>query len=568
MMIRRAVPVLACVVMAALAISAVSGETIGGSQSREASIDALFSRWGASTPGCAVGVSMAGRPVVQKAYGMADLEHDARNRPDTIFEAGSVSKQFTAAAVLLLARDGKLSLDDPVRKHVPELPDYGVPLTIRHMLHHTSGLRDWGNVAAIAGWPRTSRVHTHAHVLDIVSRQRALNFTPGTEWSYSNTGYNLAAVLVSRVAGTSFAEFSRQRLFEPLGMTSTSWRDDHTRIIKGRAVAYAPSQAGFRLQMPFENVHGNGGLLTTVGDLMRWNENFVQPKVGDAAFVRQQQEPGRFNDGRAHDYAFGLRVGRYKGVREIGHSGSTAGYRAHLSYYPDQRLSVAVLCNAGSANATQYARATADLYLGEHFTASGPAERARAAHRLSDAELKAVQGLYRRTDTGEPLSIVADGKVVRVQRGPELVALSATKFTAAGGSPTLEIVGGGLTVTDEFGTVHAYERAKEVQATAETLADFHGNYTSEEAEAAVAVETMRGILSDGREMLVMRRRPDQLMPLTPVYADAFQAAIGLVRFHRDDAGRVTGFSVSQDRVWDLRFTRESGPAGRDASADR
>src|SRR5688500_10291675 len=225
---------------------------------------------------------------------MADLEHDAPNKSDMIFEAGSVSKQFTAAAVLLLAAEGKLSLDDPARKYVPELPDYGVPLTIRHMLTHTSGLRDWGELAAIAGWPRTTRAHTHAHALDIISRQKALNFPPGTEYSYSNSGYNLAAMIVARLSGKSFADFSRERIFEPLGMTRTSWRDDHTRIVKHRAIAYAQTGDRFRINMPFEDVHGNGGLLTTVGDLLKWNENFVEPKVGDRPLVTLQQEPGKF----------------------------------------------------------------------------------------------------------------------------------------------------------------------------------------------------------------------------------------------------------------------------------
>ena len=225
----------------------------------ESKVDAVFSRWTGETPGCAIGVSRAGRPAVMKAYGMADLEHDVPNKPDTIFEAGSVSKQFTAAAVLLLAREGKLSLDDPARKYVPELPDYGAPLTVRQMLQHTSGLRDWGELASIAGWPRGSRTHSHAHVLDIVSRQKALNFPSGTEWSYSNTGYNLAAVIVGRVSGKSFAEFSQERIFAPLGMTRTSWRDDYTRIVKGRAIAYSASGNGFRISMPYENVHGNGG---------------------------------------------------------------------------------------------------------------------------------------------------------------------------------------------------------------------------------------------------------------------------------------------------------------------
>src|SRR5262245_53640572 len=284
------------VVAAAISLSSAAfPRQTAAPATHDARVDAIFARWTSATPGCAVGVAVNGRPVIGKAYGMADLEHDVRNVPETIFEAGSVSKQFTAAAVLLLARDGKLSLDDAAHKYVPELPDYGAPLTIRHMLTHTSGLRDWGNVAQIAGWPRGTRVHTHDHVLDIVSRQRALNFTPGTRWSYSNTGYNLAAIIVSRVSGMSFADFCRTRIFEPLGMTHTSWRDDYTRVVKNRAIAYARRQDEYYQDMPFENIHGNGGLLTTVGDLLRWNENFTNPKVGDAAFVRQQQEVGRLN---------------------------------------------------------------------------------------------------------------------------------------------------------------------------------------------------------------------------------------------------------------------------------
>src|SRR5688572_20529090 len=205
-------------VAALLALAAVAGARAAPTVP-EASVDAQFSMWNTQTPGCAVGVSDQGRIVLEKSYGMADLEHGVPNRPDTIFEAGSVSKQFTAAAVLLLAGDGKLSLDDPVRKYVPELPESAADITIRQMLHHTSGLRDWGNVAWIGGWPRGTRVHTHDNVLDILGRQEALNFAPGTRWSYSNSGYNLAAVIVSRVAGESFAAFTRKRLFEPLGMT-------------------------------------------------------------------------------------------------------------------------------------------------------------------------------------------------------------------------------------------------------------------------------------------------------------------------------------------------------------
>jgi CubicO group peptidase (beta-lactamase class C family) len=400
-----------------------------------AGVDAVFARWNSATPGCAVAVGVKGRPVLERAYGMADLEREVENAPDTIFEAGSVAKQFTAAAVLLLARDGKLSIDDPVRKYVPELPDYGVPLTIRHMLTHTSGLRDWGSVAGIAGWPRTTRVHTHAHMLDIVSRQKALNFTPGSAWSYSNTGYNLAAVLVSRVSGQPFADFSRDRIFKPLGMTRTSWRDDFTRVVKHRAIAYQSQADGYHEDMPFENVHGNGGLLTTVGDLLRWNENFQSPKIGDAAFVAEQQTPGRFTDGKAHDYAFGLTVGQYRGAREVSHSGSTAGYRAFLTRFPDQHVSVAVLCNAANANPTQYAHAVAEAYLGQVLsplaaaaaggpsTGSGPGGRGGAApaapFQPSESDVRSYAGRYTSDEAETILTVALDGGNLVIKRRPD-----------------------------------------------------------------------------------------------------------------------------------------------------
>ncbi|HEX4915537.1 MAG TPA: serine hydrolase [Vicinamibacterales bacterium] len=331
-------------------------------------IDAVFNKWNTSTPGCAVGVAVKGTPVLMKAYGMADLEHDVPNTPGTIFESGSLAKQFTAMAIMLFVEDGRLSLDDEVRKHVPELPDYGVSLTIRHMLTHTSGLRDWGSVAGIAGAPRTSREYTHAHVLDIMSRQKALNFPPGTQWSYSNTGFNLAAIIVDRVSGMSFAEFSRRRIFEPLGLTNTSWRDNHQRIVKGRAVAYATAEGGYQIEMPFENVHGNGGLLTTVGDLLKWNENFVKPVVGTPSTIAQMTTVGKFKDGRDLDYGLGLYVRPLDGVANVYHSGSTAGYRAHLNRFPQQHLSVAVLCNGSDGDATRSANEVSRVFLGKPRT--------------------------------------------------------------------------------------------------------------------------------------------------------------------------------------------------------
>ncbi len=507
-------------------------------------VDAVFAKWATrEAPGCAVGVATAGKPVLTRGYGMADLEHDVAITPETIFEAGSVSKQFTAAALLLLAREGRLSIDDPVRKYIPELPEYDKPVLIRHMLNHTSGLRDWGSVAGIAGWPRTTRVHTHAHVLEIVSHQRALNFAPGTRWSYSNTGFNLSAIIVERVSGKSFQEFTRARLFEPLGMARTSWRDDYTRILKGRAVAYSSRDGVFHTDMPFENVYGNGGLLTTVGDLLKWNEHFDAAPEGDPLSTVEQQRAGTFNDGRPHGYALGLFVGKYKGLREVYHSGSTAGYSAFLTRFPGERVSVAVLCNATTAQATQYAHAVADLYLGDRLRPSDPV----AAYRMTDADAGPLVGLYRNDDTGVAVTIGRDGDVLKAGRTTLLPQSSMVFLTTS--RDRWEVDAHGLRLTDQYGTIDGFTRAKRATPTRAQLDAYAGTYASDEAEAE-----LRAVVDGGT--LVLKRRPDATMALTPLYADAFSAGgLGTVFFRRDQAGRVVALSVSQDRVWDLRFTK-------------
>ena len=517
----------------------------GGRQDSGDGVDALFSRWTTSTPGCAIGVSENGRIVLEKAYGMADLEHEVPNRPDTIFEAGSVSKQFTAAAVLLLARDGKLSLDDPVRKYIPELPDYGTPITIRQVLQHTSGLRDWGNVEDIAGWPRGTRVYTHAHVLDILGRQGRLNFMPGTRWSYSNSGYNLAAIVVSRVSGDSFAEFSRKRIFEPLGMSRSSWRDDYTRIVKGRAVAYAALPGGYHADMPFENIHGNGGLLTTVGDLLRWNENFDAPKVGDAAFVKLMQTPGRLSDGKTFDYAFGLGIGSYKGLREVRHSGTTASYRAFLARYPDRHVSIAILCNAGDSTPRETLHQVTDLYLADAISI----EPAPESVPVAVADLDALAGMYRNIERGDLLNIEHEGTTLRFEGEAPLMAQSSRRYSDGDGT-SIEFDGkGGATIDDGSGAPIRLERAAAAHPTVTELAALAGTYSSDEAETTFTLRVQDGVLE-------AMQRPDKVYRLTPLYPDAFGSGLGTIILRRDGEGDVNEFSVVQDRVWDLRFRRQ------------
>ncbi len=320
--------------------------------SLEGRVDSVFKQYAsAETPGCVVGVAQRGRVLLQRAYGMADLERSVALTPASILEAGSVWKQFTAAAILLLAQDGKLSLDDPVRRwlpEVPEVPDFGQPLTLRSLLHHTSGLRDWGSIAGIAGWPCNTRAIDHAHVLQIIAHMRELNFTPGAEYEYSNTNYNLLAIVAERASGESLPAFTRRRLFQPLGMTSTSWRDDAMRVVRGRALSYDGDSSGWRGERAIENIYGNCCLLTTVGDLLKWNAAFDSTRLGGAGFRAEQESQGVLTSGQTISYAAGLFIGAWRSQPWVGHSGATSGYRANLVRYIQPGVSVAVLCNAGT----------------------------------------------------------------------------------------------------------------------------------------------------------------------------------------------------------------------------
>ena len=401
-----------------------------------ASLDAVFSDFSdPNGPGCAFAVSRDGQEVMARAYGLANLEWDIPNTPETVFEPGSVSKQFTAAATILLALDGSIDLDDDIRAYFPELPDYEEPITVRMLIHHTSGLRDWGSVAGIHGWARTSRIHTHKHALDIASRQLALNYEPGRYYSYTNTGYNLQAMLVERVTGQTFDEFSQERIFGPLGMTKTQWRDDFTEIVRERSVGYRRGDDGeWHMLMPFENVHGNGGLLTTVGDLLKFTRNLDTGDVGGPGFIRLMHEEGMLDSGRGIGYAGGLRVGEYRGVREVSHSGSTAAYRGFLTRYPDHGVAVALMCNAREADSRGLARQVAELYLTDAL-AEGPAAEPTGAD-VDPARVAAFAGGYRDTRTGQYLELAADGSSLLMDGGPggpRLVALSETEFASATG---------------------------------------------------------------------------------------------------------------------------------------
>jgi CubicO group peptidase (beta-lactamase class C family) len=501
-------------------------------------VDSAFVRLaGPATPGCAVGVARDGQPLLQRAYGMADLEGERPNTAQTVFEAGSVTKQVTAAAVVLLALDGRFSLEDDARTLLPELPRYERTITIRHLLNHTSGLRDWGAVAALGGWPRGSRAYTAQDMLGIVARQRTVNYPPGDHYSYTNSGYSLLAVLVERASGMPFAEFTRARLFAPLGMTSTQWRDDYTRIVKGRAVAYQPAPDGFRLDMPFENVVGNGGLLTTVGDLLRWTENLESGAVGGPRFLTEMHRQARLTGGRRIEYASGLFVTSWRGIPEVSHSGSTGGYRAFLARYPRQRLAVAVLCNAAQANATALAHQVADAYLGDAPGTAVATQVGNPGGAVADtAGAVPPPGLYRDVRTGAPLRRAAGA------RGP--AGRWAARSASGGRTVWLRLAADGDTAR--------YEPMAAARPAARDLAAYAGRWRAADVDAAWEVRA-------AGDSLLIRDPRGRDLPLVPTWRDAFTAEGTSWRFERDGAGRVVRLVAGQDRVWAMPFTR-AGPA--------
>lgn len=499
-------------------------------------------------PGCAVGVSLDGVSVFEKAFGLAEMEHSIPNTPNTVFESGSVAKQFVAAALVLLQQEGKLNLDDDVRKYVPELPDYGSKMTIRHLLNHTAGLRDWGAVMALTGVGRGDRVISQEVALDVVFRQKGLDFKPGAEYSYSNSGYQLATLIAERVSKQKLPVFIDERFFKPLGMKNSSWRDDYQRLVPGRAQGYSRqgANAPWRLNMPIMNVYGNGGMLTTVGDWLKWNAMLDSASMG-RPLVDALETQGVLNDGRKIEYALGLNVSTYRGMRDVSHGGSTAGYQTFLARYPDQKVSVAVLCNGTSPSAGRLAAEITDEIFGPlNF------DKPHDHSVLTADQLMQFVGLWRNERTrypsrttfengklllnGRPLTPLPDGSF---QYGPSKVSF---KLATSGKPDYAEVDTNGDVIR------HLYEEAwtpavKELSALA-------GVWHSEEADA-----TFKFVVEDGKAFLT--QRPTTKLPLTPLYKDHFSiGGVNAVAWViRDKEGKIVDLHVGGSRMRDMPFTR-------------
>ena len=513
-------------------------------------IDGIFARLdGTTRPGGALGISRAGEPLYVRGYGMSDLQHGVPITPESVFHVASVSKQFTAFAVGLLAVDARISLDDDIRTYIPELPDYGDRITIRHLIYHTSGIRDQWELLRMAGWRYPADLFTQQDVIEIAVRQKALNFKPGDEFVYSNTGYTLLALVVERVTGMPLRAFADQRLFRPLEMTHSHIHDDHAEIVQGRTSAYTTGSSGWKMSVPNFDTHGATSLFTTVGDLLKWGHNFETAKVGSQELLKDATTPAILNSGKSAGYGFGLFIEKYRGADAFGHGGADGGYRADILCLRAHQLVIAVACNFAEATPNLYSRAVAGVLLRGRLERSPP-RLARPKAVPSIARLEQLAGFYKAdtNDTVIGLSVL-DGKLKLDGLGIELQPVDTTRFTMFG--MPLEFVGSpdAVPTAVKMPAGDLMVRLPSFQLAAGELGEFVGEYWSDELRVSYRVEQQ-----DDRLILAsFKHAPGALRP---VAADTFvRTGVGTVRFQRS-RGEVSGFQLTGQRVRNVGFVRE------------
>ncbi len=557
------------IVFALHSVTPAGGPNQADKDPRSEEIDKVFAQWDKpDSPGCELAVIKDRQIVYKRGYGMANLEHNIPMSPASIMDTGSVSKQFTAMAIALLAEQGKISLDDDVRKYLPEIPQYEAPITIRHLIHHTSGIRDYLTLMSIAGM-RDDDYYVDGEVVSLLARQKELNFRPGSEFLYSNSGYFLLSQIVKRASGKTLREFADENMFKPLGMIRTKFYDDHNEIVKKRAASYVPRRGGgFQIAATTLDMVGDGNVFTCVEDLFLWDQNFYHNKLGkgEQALINQVLTTGTLNSGERIDYAFGLVIGQYRGLRIVEHGGAFVGYRAMTMRFPEQRFSVVLQCNLGTMNPSNLARRIADIYLADQFKAEAVSARTPEVKfiELPEQDLREKTGAYRNPINGVIWKLnVKDGKLFADLPNSSIRfgAISATEFRSMGTplefalrfekqgmAPVLRMQRG----TDKPVTLEAVQLVKPTPA---QLAEYTGDYRSDEVQVTyrIALENGKLFLRHENEFKDVPKNP-----LEPTTSDAFFVQGIRLRFSRDALKRVSAFTLNAGRVKNIRFVKKTG----------
>jgi CubicO group peptidase (beta-lactamase class C family) len=550
-----------------MAVAMVASPVAAQGQSVEERVDAIFAEFDTPhTPGCAMAAMRDGAVRYQRGYGMANLEYGIPITPSSVFHVASVSKQFTAMAVALLVAEGRVSWDDDIRTYVPEVPDFGAQITLRHLVTHTSGIRDQWSLLSMAGWRWEADVVRQEDVLDLTSRQTALNFPVGSEYLYSNTGFTLLAVVVERVTGQTLREFTQERIYDPLGMPATHFHDDHEMIVKNRAYAYKRAGdgiEGLKISIPDFDVVGATSLFTTVEDMARWDRNFYTARVGGQESLDDLHRREVLVSGDTIAYAGGLVHGRYRGLATVGHGGADAGYRSNYLRFPDQRFSVVVLCNFPWSNPGALAQRIADVYLEDAFTEPAPTPGSERGDDIPSAVRSRLVGTYAVPDTDIPFLIVEAEDQLRLVpgagRGQPLRGMGDGRFETPNGGVRVWLDGGrgqaaAIRIQQTSAPAKAATRLEPAALDEQTVEALVGDYYSAELGA------WYGVARDVDSLVLVNRKHGETR-LIPVAQDVFRSDRFALSVSRGPGGQIDGFTVSSGRVRKVRFDRRRREGG-------
>jgi CubicO group peptidase (beta-lactamase class C family) len=525
-------------------------------------VDKIFAEWDkTTTPGAALAVIKDGRIIYERGYGMAKLEDGLVITPTKIFDIGSCSKQFTAACLAMLIQEGKVALGDDIWKYFPEMPRYEKPITVGHLIHHTSGLRDYNALLGLAGFRSESDCPNIDEALAVICKQKRLNYPPGEEYSYTNTGYFLMGQIVERVSGKSLNEFAQERIFKPLGMTHTIYQDDHTQIVKNRATGYEPSEDGYKINLSNWDETGDGNVYTSVEDLSLWDQAFYNNELGKD-LMDTLHTVGVLNNGKKIDYAYGLRIADYKGLKTVGHGGSWAGFRVGIVRFPEQKFSVICLSNLSGVNPSDLCLKVADIYLADLLKEKPKEEKKKIeAITLSREVLEEKIGNYQDEKFGTWVSLTMKEDKLRMALGRREIPLepiSQTTFQTVGGPADLtfeifpEVKGRprkALIKSPEEELYSLVKAAPLPPMTHAKLKEYAGDYVSEELLNA----TYRFIVE--KDNLVLRFRSVSPDPLKAMAPDKFTQGSRSFEFIRKGNG-VTGIKLSVGRAANIEFEKK------------
>ena len=524
-------------------------------------IDRIFTEWNKTdVPGCALGIIKEGKLIYAKGYGMANMEYDIPNSASSVFRIGSTSKQFTAASIVLLSEKDKLSLDDNLKSLFPDFPDYAKKITIRHLLNHTSGIRDYLQISYLKGLGDDD-YYTDDNVMKWLINQTDLNFSPGEEYLYSNSGYWLLGQIVKKVAGINMAEFAMKEIFEPLEMNSTHFHNDHTQIVKNRASGYVPdNNENFKISMTTLDMIGDGGIFTTINDIKKWDDDYYETAVLSKELWNVMTQQGVLNNGEVIDYASGLMISKYKGLKTVRHGGAFVGFRAEILRFPEQKLSIAIFANRGDANPSRMANQVADILLKDELIENIDKKDKKVKFDITEDEFQLSQliGNYEiQPGVVARLSIKNDSlNVLQTwdKSTYNILKVSGNTFQISGNenlSFSFSNLKDGFTQTlkvlqGDSETIAA--RKKEIDTSGINLKDYVGSYYSNELDVNYNFEIENEILFFRIE------NTSSTIECIISDLDQFSTETGLVRFQRKD-GLISAFELDSGRVKNLKFKK-------------